>query len=44
MGAAGSEHLAATNSGHAGAETVTALPHELAWLISSLHGTSPVFN
>jgi hypothetical protein len=44
MGAAGGEDLAATNSRHAGAETMTALANELARLVSSLHGKSPVFN
>jgi hypothetical protein len=42
MGAAGSQHLAAANGGHACAEAVAALADELARLVGSLHGTSPV--
>jgi hypothetical protein len=44
MSPAGSQHLATTNGGHAGAEAVTALANELAGLIGSLHGTSPVLS
>lgn len=42
MGTARSKNLAPALGGHAGTEAVTALPDELAWLICSLHGTSPV--
>lgn len=37
--AAGRHNLAAAFGGHAGAETVTALPHELARLIGPFHGS-----
>lgn|GEM_PF-6374356 len=35
------DHLAATDSGHAGAETMTALAHDFAGLISPFHRRSP---
>ena len=38
VGAAGRNDLAAAGGGHAGAEAVTTLTHELAGLISSFHG------
>jgi hypothetical protein len=38
VSAAGRDDLAAAGGGHAGAEAVTALTHELAGLIGSLHG------
>lgn len=37
-GAAGGENLAAAGSGETGTETVTALAHQFAGLISPLHG------
>ena len=40
-GATGGDDLAAADSGHAGAETVTALAHELGGLIGPLHRNSP---
>ena len=40
-GATGGDDLAAADSGHAGAEAVTALAHELGRLIGPLHGISP---
>ena len=36
-----SDHLAATDSGHAGAKTMTALAHDLAGLIGPFHRRSP---
>jgi hypothetical protein len=42
MGAARGKNLAAALGSHAGTETMTALPDELAGLICSLHGTAPV--
>jgi len=41
-GAPGSNHAAAADGGHAGAETMPALAHELAGLIGPLHGFTPV--
>ena len=37
MGAAGCDDLAAAGGRHAGAEAMTACPHELGWLVGALH-------
>ncbi len=42
--ATGGDDLAATDRGHAGAEAVTALAHELAGLIGPLHDNAPVLH
>jgi hypothetical protein len=43
MGAASRDHLAAALRGHAGAETVAALAHELARLIGPFHVDTPLW-